>query len=307
MFLRSMKLQSLILFAVLFVCACQVSQKAQITELSNAANTNQITIANTPENKQTKIEKAKLADDSRFSATKIKRTERKNGFLLNIDLSYPQFKKAKTSQEIQFNQYVKRQVDEQIADFNNFLVNEKLKEIKDKRGLEFEINLDYEFQYVSENYLSVLMNWNGYSGYLNMDYFPSTINYDLRKGKAVELENVFETNSKYVEKLSQLAIEKLKRTCLSCPCKDGTSAGEPLPEGVDNAESVGGMFDLNEAVSPKEENFSNWSIIAEGLKITFNEYQVGPGCIGIIDIIIPFDDLQPILRKDLNFSAESKI
>ncbi len=281
-----MKIQVLILFAVLFVCACQISQKAQTNEVSNETILNQKTIVNSSENTQSKVEKPKPVDDSRFSAVEIKRTEKKNKFSLNVDVEYPQFKKAKTSQEIKFNQYVKNQVDEQIADFNNFLVNEKMKEVKVKNELEFEINLDYKIEYVSENFTSVLMNWNGYSGYLNMDYFPSTINYDLKKGKAVELKDIFEPNSEYLEKLSGLAIEELKRTCLSCPSDGGK----------------GGMFDLTEAVSAKEENFSNWSVTAEGLKITFDEYQVGPGSVGIIHIVIPFDDLQPMLKKDLDFN-----
>lgn len=90
--------------------------------------------------------------------------------------------------------------------------------------------------------------------------------------------------------------------CLSCPCENGINAGDPLPEGKLNEVGQGGMFDLAEAVSANEENFSNWSITTEGVKITFNEYQVGPGCIGIIDITIPFGDLEAILRRDLNFN-----
>ena len=297
-----MKIQVLILFMILFVCACQLSQKAQTNEFSNEIISNQKLVANSSHNTQTIIEAPKPVDDFRFSVIKIKRTEKKSKFSLDIDVAYPQFKKTRTLQEIKFNQYVKKQVNEQIVDFNNFLVNEKLKDVKTKVQLEFEINLDYKFEYVSENYLSILMNWNGYSGYLNMDYFPSTINYDLKKEKAIKLKDIFEPDSKYLEKLSELAIEKLNRTCLSCPCKDGASAGKPLPEGVINDESVGGMFDLNKAVSVKEENFNNWSIRSEGFKITFNEYQVGPGCIGIIDIILSFDSLKPVLRKDLNFN-----
>lgn len=174
---------------------------------------------------------------------------------------------------------------------------------KGKSKGEYEINLNYDVEYFSANFASVLMDWNGYSGYLNMDYFPSTINFDFKKGKVVELKELFESDKKYLEKISELSIEKLKRTCLMCPCKDGTSAGEPLPDGVvNNGNMIVGTFDLNEAVSAKKENFSNWSITTEGFEITFNKYQVGPGCIGIINIVIPFADLQPILRKDLNFN-----
>ena len=295
-----MKLQILLLFYVLLFCACETSQKAQSNQISYEANFNQPTNVNAIENRQVEIEKPKLVDDSRFSPVKIKRADQGSKFSLNIDVEYPQLKKAKTPQEIKFNQYVKKQVDAQLLDFSGYLVD-RHKERKSKG--EYEINLNYDVEYFSANFASVLMNWNGYSGYLNMNYFPSTINFDLKEGKAVELKELFESDTKYLEKISELSIEKLKRTCLMCPCKDGTNAGKPLPEGVsDNGNVTDGMFNLNEVVSAKEENFGNWSITTEGFKITFNEYQVGPGCIGIIDIVIPFADLQPILRKDLNFN-----
>ncbi len=301
MFLRDMKVQILILFLIASSCACQVSHQAQMNEVSNKTNLNLGTVANSSENKSLKVDKPKPVDDSRFSSVRIKKTIQKPKFFINVNVEYPKLKNVKTSPEIKFNQYVKKQVDEQIADFTNFLVD-KEKEVTSKVRRKYEINLDYKIEYVSDGFISALMNWRGYTGGMNEDYFPSTINYDLKKGKVIELNELFESESKYLEKLSEVSLERLKRTCLYCPCKDGTSAGEPLPEGVINDANKGGMFDLTEAVSAKEENFSGWSIVAEGLKVTFHEYQVGPGCIGIIDIVIPFADLQPILRKDLNFN-----
>lgn len=296
-----MKIQSLILFSVLFVCACQISQKAQINELPAKSDFNKETNTNIVERKEAEIEQPKKVDKSAFSSIKIRRTDNDKKFLLKVNVEYPQLKEAKNPRKFVFNQYVKKKVSEQIADFNKFLVN-KNKEVKSKSKHEYEINLDFQAEYVSENFISILMNWDGYSGYLNQDVFPSTINFDLTKGKAIKLIDLFEPNSKYLEKLSETSFEKLKHTCLLCPCKDGTNADEPLPEGIVNDEDSGGMFALNKAVSAKEENFSNWSVTAEGLKITFHKYQVGPGCIGIIHIVIPFNDLQPILRKDLNFN-----
>jgi hypothetical protein len=294
-----MKFQILFLFCLSLACSCQISQKAETDEFSNETNFNQKTTVNSSENKQTEIVKSKPVDVSRFSSVKIERTDRKSKFSLEINVEYPQIKNPKTQQESKFNRLVKKRVDEQILDFNNYL-EERHKERKGKGA--YEINLSYDIEYFSEDFVSVLMKWNGYSGYLNMDHFPSTINYDLKKGTESELKNIFEPDSKYLEKLSETAIAKLKRTCLYCGCGENIHAGDPLPEGEVNDGDKGGMFDLDKAVSAKEENFSNWSITAKGLKITFNEYQVGPGCIGIIDIVIPFSDLQPILRKDLNFN-----
>lgn len=105
-----MKLKILLLFYVLLFCACETSQKAQPNKILNESNFNQPTNVNAIENKQVEIEKPKLVDDSRFSPVKIKRADQRSKFLLNIDVEYPQLKKAKTPQEIKFNQYVKKKL-----------------------------------------------------------------------------------------------------------------------------------------------------------------------------------------------------
>lgn len=310
-----MKLQTLLLFCFFLFTACSVNQKAQLKDFSNNANVKTNAAEIPIEAKQAEKTQSKKADDSRFSSVKIKRTDNAKKFFLRIDVDYPQIKKAKISQEIKFNEYVKKQVDEQLADFTKFL-KEKETNVKTKVKREYEINLTYTIDYFSGNFTSVVMNWNGYSGYLNMDYFPSTINFDLKTGKIVEQKDFFEPNTKYLDELSKLSRQILKKTCLSCGCGNGINAGDPLPEKlIEEAERKNQNSNTNanskityqdslffeEGTEAKEENFDNWSVTAEGLKITFGEYQVGPGCIGIIDIVIPFEDLQTILRKDLEF------
>lgn len=308
-----MKIQIVLILVAFFVCSCQISQKAQSNENPNAGVSNQNT-ANENENQQTKVGNSNEVDESRFSSVKINRTDKKKYFSLKINVEYPQLKNAKTLQEKKFNQYVKKQVDEQILDFTNHLSG---RNTKTNSGMEYEINLSYEINYVSKDFVSALMSWNGFSGYLNMDYFPSTINYDLRKGKMIALKDIFEPNTNYLNKVAEESRKILKRTCLMCGCGNGIKPGDPLPENlIKEAETKNqnantdanskinyqdGLF-FGEGTKPKEENYSGWSITSEGLKITFGEYQVGPGCIGIIHIAIPFADLQPILRKDLNFN-----
>lgn len=307
-----MKFQLLLLLLVSLASACQISQKAQMSGVLNNANSSLQTDGNTIVNKTPEKVKPKPVDVSKFMSVKINRTDVRGKFLLKIDVEYPQLKNVKTLPRGKFNRYVKKQVDEQILDFTKFLAD-KEKNIKSKVKNEYEINLSYRVDYFSNNFISVLMNWNGFSGYLNMDYFPSTINFDLRKGEVVKLKDLFEADSKYLEKISELSRNTLKKTCLSCPCKNGINAGDSLPAELIPKESAASQNSNSEntppidawyikGTEPEEENFSNWSIVDEGLKITFGEYQVGPGCIGIIDITIPFQDLKPILKSALYFN-----
>lgn len=313
-----MKTKILFMFCLSVFCACQISQQAQSTENINEVNSNQPTFTKEYQTNLINSKDLKPVDDSRFSSVKIDRTDLKDMYSLRMDIEYPQLKNPKTLQENKFNQCVKKQVDEQIADFNNFLVEVKQKEIKVKSRQEYYINLNYRVSYYSDSFTSIVMNWRGYSGYLNLDYFPSTINFDLKKGIEVELKDIFEPNSRYLDKVAEESKKILRRTCLSCGCGNGINAGDALPDNMleeaetrnqtaTNANSQihyqDSMF-FEKGTEPTEENYNGWSIIFEGLEITFGEYQVGPGCIGIIHIVIPFDNLKPILSKDLNFNRE---
>jgi Protein of unknown function (DUF3298)/Deacetylase PdaC len=310
-----MKLSLLLLLYLSVFCACQADQTNQINRLSNNANSNPESTENASVNEPARKIQPKAVDVSRFDSVRIKRTDSYKRFFLKIEIEYPQLKKAETAQETKFNRLVKKQVDEQISDFTKFL-REKEQNAKGKGKYQYELNLTYTIDYFSNAFTSVVMNWNGFSGYLNYDYFPSTINFDLKSGKVIEQKDIFEPDAKYLEELSKLSRRILNKTCLFCGCGEGINAGDPLPEEtVKEFEKKNQDANLNadsktvdpksiffkSGTEPEAGNFDNWNITSEGLKITFGEYQVGPGCIGIIDIVIPFKDLRAVLRKDLNF------
>ena len=142
---------------------------------------------------------------------------------MKINVEYPQLKKAKNQQEISLNQYIKTQVDKQLSDFNKFLVEKNSGKVSD---IEYEINLAYGINYFSNDFVSISMDWDGYSGYLNQDYFPATINYDLNKGKVIKLKDLFEPDSKYLNNIAEESRKILKRTCLSCGCGKEINAGD---------------------------------------------------------------------------------
>ncbi|NLU84342.1 RsiV family protein [Rhodococcus sp. HNM0569] len=48
-------------------------------------------------------------------------------------------------------------------------------------------------------------------------------------------------------------------------------------------------------IEPTADNFANWLATPEGMVVQFGDYQVGPHAIGLIDITIPWSDLEPVL------------
>lgn len=55
---------------------------------------------------------------------------------------------------------------------------------------------------------------------------------------------------------------------------------------------------IKEGTSAKIENFSNFDITEDGLKLLFPHYQVGPYSDGEIELIIPKDELKGLIKKE---------
>jgi hypothetical protein len=306
--------QSLILILGIAGLSCGGScLSGEVSDSSSSDKAPEISIVEAPAAEPGLV----AVDTSRFLAVKVKQTERKRHSVLALDLEYPQVRDPISAAEISFNKYVKSEVSKQRADFIKFL-DEKHKGAKSVDEIyEYELELSYSVDLFEDSFTSIIMNWRGFSGYLNYDYFPSTINYDLRKGRVARLSDISRTGSdlRFLEKLSQASRKILKVRCLLCGCGEGISSGDRLPEHmIREAEERNALShsDANSVISyadplfesgtePKAENFRNWTFTPEGIRIVFDEYQVGPGCIGIISIIIPYNELRPILRSDLSF------
>jgi len=90
-----------------------------------------------------------------------------------------------------------------------------------------------------------------------------TLNYDLGQGRELTLGDLFLPNSNYLETISAYCITELSKQ----PFFDG-----PFSEGA----------------KPTSENYRNWNITPDGLMITFDTYQVGPGAAGPQQVNVPY-------------------
>ena len=98
-----------------------------------------------------------------------------------------------------------------------------------------------------------------------------TLNYDLGQGKELTLADLFLPNANYLEEISKYCIAELSKQ----PFFDG-----PFSEGA----------------QPTLENYRNWNITPDGLMITFDEYQVAPYAAGPQKVIVPYNELQPVIN-----------
>lgn len=93
-----------------------------------------------------------------------------------------------------------------------------------------------------------------------------TLNYDLSQSRELTLDDLFLPNSNYLEAISAFCIAELSRQMFF---------EEPFSDGA----------------QPTSNNYRNWNIAPEGLMITFDTYQVGPGAAGPQRVMVPYEQL----------------
>jgi len=98
-----------------------------------------------------------------------------------------------------------------------------------------------------------------------------TLNYDLGQGRELALSDLFLPNSNYLDIISNYCIAELSKQ----PFFDG-----PFSDGA----------------KPTPENYRNWTLSPDGLTITFDTYQVGPGAAGPQQVVVPFSELKSSLN-----------
>jgi len=97
-----------------------------------------------------------------------------------------------------------------------------------------------------------------------------TLNYDLGQGRELALGDLFLPNSNYLEVISRYCIVELSK--------------QPFFEGP-----------FMDGAQPTVENYRNWTLSPDGITITFDTYQVGPGAAGPQQVVVPFGEFTSIL------------
>jgi hypothetical protein len=133
--------------------------------------------------------------------------------------------------------------------------------------------LQIKFAQVSPvgNLLSLKFTISYYSdGAAHPGSYSHTVTYDLEAGQFVNLDQLFLPGSDYLGTISTYCIKTLK------------------------ASEIGEVVDETGA-QPTVDNYRNWNITAEGLLITFDEYQVAAYAAGPQQVTIPYSELAAII------------
>jgi hypothetical protein len=100
--------------------------------------------------------------------------------------------------------------------------------------------------------------------------YSLTLNHDLGQSRELALGDLFLPNSNYLEAISNYCIAELGK--------------QPFFDGA-----------FTDGANPTAENYRNWNILPEGLMVTFDTYQVGPGAAGPQMVVVPWDQLSAVI------------
>jgi hypothetical protein len=119
---------------------------------------------------------------------------------------------------------------------------------------------------------SIKFEMEGYvTGAAHPYHLSRTANFDLEAGEELMLADLFVPGSKYLETIFAYCITQLETRAIA--------------------------FDAsNPGASPTLENYRNWNITADGLLITFDEYQVAAYAAGPQTVQIPYPALHAVIR-----------
>jgi Deacetylase PdaC/Protein of unknown function (DUF3298) len=226
---------------------------------------------------------AYTSGDIKIVAVELK--EKNDPLAYDLEISYPQIDSPRRLQERKFNLYVRKLIENYVKDFKSFcLKNRKFPNGKD-RDMEYHMGTSYEVLYATPELLSINLTMESYTGYLNSDWYPISLNYDLKEGRPIkDLAELFRPKSNFLEAIASYSIDELMKRGLNC---GGGGVGD---EGW-----------LRRGAEPKADNYREWSLTRGGVQINFGEYQIGPGCLGLINVVVPYEHLKGMLRQDVEW------
>jgi hypothetical protein len=145
------------------------------------------------------------------------------------------------------------------------------------------IEVGYSFGVATDDLVSVLFDIGDYyGGAAHPNHRTRVVNYDVRRGRGLELADLFKPSAPYLKALSDYCVKDLKRQFR----EGGWSEPEQMDAGIE------------EGAAPDAENYRSWLVTRRGLAITFDPYSVAPYAAGPQSVFIPYSALRDIVDPD---------
>lgn len=201
-----------------------------------------------------------------------------------IDAEYPQLTGSGSQNYEKFNQTIRNLVTKKVAGFKADMASDaadpELELPAESAGS--DLHIGYNIELARDDLISVLLVVGSYSaGAAHPNSYSEVVNFDLKNGKLLDLSDLFQPGSKYLQVLAAYCIADLK--------KQAKAKGEDS------------MLDddwIQRGAGPEAENYGSWTIGKQGLGIVFDAYQVAAYAAGPQHVFVPYSALRDIIKAD---------
>ena len=274
---------SLAAVAVLTTCGCDRTVISQTPGAAQPQPSETTRVVKTESGNDTPPEVSKaepyVSGDVQVKTVDWKEVNKR--FSYDLDIHYPQIANPRTPNQQRFNKYVRKLIKTDVKAFRAHCAQNNKHRDGTKRSMEYHLGINYEVFFATTEVLSIKITLESFTGYLNSDWVPIPLNYDLKAGRPLMLADIFKRRSNFLKSISAYSVTEFQKRGLNCG-GGGISSEQWMREGT----------------KPKADNYAGWNLSRKGLLITFGEYQVGPGCLGLVSVVVPYDHLRGILRRD---------
>ena len=197
-----------------------------------------------------------------------------------IQVAYPHIASSQYASSAQkFNTMIQEDIQKRIQAFSDQVTQRRAEQTTLPHMLANNyLIINYEADSIHPNntfIVSVRFKTETYfSGMAHPTHVHSVINYNLNTGKTLTLKEIFLPHAKYLPIIATYCEKVLQKTL---PKQAFFTAG----------------------VAPTIGNYDLWNLHADGLVITFDEYQVAPYAFGPQMVTIPYSELKGLLSPML--------
>jgi Protein of unknown function (DUF3298) len=268
-----------------WTCSRQARESATQTARAQTSASLSPSPSPTPSpSKPSQVERIDRTWASRFKfATKsiAKKHQGNRGYEISVD--FPQIRKARTSSTRKFNRWMRTKILGYVAQFRRL---ERAAEVHDKRkklpplDISESLELSCRVYYSDERLISLRLTHTVMAmGQMHKIAYYETINYDLKKDRLLSLKDLYRSQRGYLRTVSAYCRNELKRKYQTELTNDQW---------------------IDEGTIPQRNNFANWNIVADGILLSFEDYQVGSHAFGQPELIVPYAVLKHMmLRRSL--------
>ena len=187
-----------------------------------------------------------------------------------IDAEYPQLEGlGEEERQAIVNDMIKKEVLDSVAEFK------KNQSDLFAEGQQSDFQIRYDVAYLNASLFSLdLQYFESYSGAAHPYGYSETMNFDLRSGERVRLDDLFLSDAEYLPVLAEAPKKELE-------------ARFPTEEGQK-------MWD-EDGAKPTAANYEEFLITPEGFVVIFNPYQVVAYAAGVQRITVPYAALAELL------------